>query len=208
MTDPPFKLSRTSIEDRIVRKVKGQQMSSQAQKSSANALQLPTTSTPASHKRSAGSSRQASRPSKKRRVMQTIELGDAESGYDSDRSKRKDDTKPTKGIAALISGLYSLFKLDFTPPSSSTSSTSKPASKGNLRDIPHNQSAYEGVSDTVDLTIEPEDDTFFLSPPTLPQSLPSSSSQTMNASSGSWRRTPMYREEVSLQKLFLRHVHS
>lgn len=120
-----------------------------------------------------------------------------ESDYESNKTKRKDRIKSNGGIVAYISDWLGLFKLDSNPPSS-TSSTSKSASKGNLRDSHNNQPTHEEASETVDLTLEPEDDIAFPSPLNMPQALPPTSSQSshnMKAfSSGSRRRDPLYNE--------------
>lgn len=178
-------------------------MSIQASTSSAsaNAFGLPTTSTPARQKRSARGNRHSTRPLKKQRMQPANEVIEEESDYESNDTKSKDNVKSHGGIVALLSDILSFFKLDSNPPSSSSSSsssTSKSASKGNLRDSQDAQPTYVEASETVDLTLEPDDDIAFPSPPNIPKALPPTSSQsshTMKASSsGSRRRDPLYNE--------------
>ena len=180
---------------------KDRQMSIHAIKSSANDLALPKTSTPAGHKRPAGPPRHSARPSKKRRVMQ-VQAVEEEPDFDS-KSKRQGSSKGSSRFSLYaISDLLKSFSIggsDSGPSTAAASSSSKPPA----RNYQPNHSLYEGASRTMDVTMEPEDDTLYPSPWTTPQGLPSTSSLNMDESAITRRREPMYNAEVSIRERYI-----
>lgn len=172
-----------------------------------NALQGPSTSTPAGHKRSTKSRPSRRLPSaKRRRAMPTdaVAVNEEHEGkqqqsnafgnLDSDGST----TRQSGGLFDLLakfSRALTFRKADDIQPTPSTSS-SVPIST--FKDEPgyKPQQFQQGNDPTyADIEREPEDDTIWLpSPMPAPFGLPSTSSASMDGNGYGRRREPMYQE--------------